>query len=70
MDYPDPPFALSEAERAHPLWLKLKAHCERRLNAKLEQLASDLSEPQTASIRGHIRCLKELIALDLEPPQL
>ena len=62
-------FALSDGERRHPLWTKLKAHLESRLHDLHGKLEGDQTEQQTAILRGHIRCLRELIRLGDEPPQ-
>lgn len=63
-------FELTSAEREHPLWLRLRMHLEARLKAQLDELSHDQTEQRTALIRGHVRCLKEIIRLGLEPPQV
>lgn len=68
MNASDPPFALTEAERAHPLWLKLEAHFKARLASKLDALCRPQTEFETATLRGHIQLLKEAIRLGEEPP--
>lgn len=61
---------LSEGEKSHPLWSKLSAH----FNAKLQQLRGKndgpLSPDETATIRGQIHTLKSLIALGDKPPPI
>lgn len=64
---PGPEFALTEAERSHPLWLKLEAHLKARLASKLDALCRPVSEQETARIRGHIEFLKAVIRLGNEP---
>ena len=64
------PLTLTEAERNHPLWLRVQKHLEARLTAQLADLCRDHTEHETAIIRGHIRCLKELIRLGEEPPRI
>ena len=61
---PDPPFELTEGERASALWLRLSAHMEKRraqLRAKNDDI--ELSDARTAALRGQIKCLSGLIAL-------
>lgn len=70
MSDPEPPFALTGGERRHPLWMKLKAHFELRLKAKLSELAQDHSETETANLRGQIKFLKAAIALGDDQPQI
>ncbi len=57
-------FALTDGEKAHPLWLRLKA----RLTEQLIELRAHndnphLTEWETAALRGRIACLKSVIAL-------
>lgn len=64
----DTPFQLDDGERRHVLWQRLKGHLEQRLARKRAENDKPLDEQQTARIRGHIECLKGLIALGDEPP--
>lgn len=65
---PDP-FFLTDGEKASPLWQKLTAELETRLkNQRGKNDDPKLSEQETAAIRGHIACLKGLIALGKQPP--
>lgn len=66
---PEAPFALSPGDRATPLWIRLVEHLEKRLQQqRINNDSPDLTEQQTAKIRGHIECLKGLIALGNERP--
>lgn len=63
-------FELTDGERAHPLWQRLKGHLETQLQSKRAQNDSaKLTEAETAALRGHIACLKATIALDQPRPQ-
>lgn len=63
------PFEMTDGERAHPLWMRLKAHLETQLQSKRTQNDSaKLTEPETAALRGHISCLKALLALGDDRP--
>lgn len=62
-------FELTEGERSHPLWARLKNH----LLAKLAETRGknddeSLDALGTAQLRGQIKCLKGLIALGDERP--
>lgn len=63
-------FELTAGERAHPLWLRLRAHMEQKLDVVRWQICRDveMSEKQTAAMRGRARCLESLISLgDIRP---
>ncbi len=64
-------FMLTEGEKAHPLWLRLKAHWIDQL-AELRVRNDDPSRPEldTAALRGQIKTLKTIIALGDERPAL
>jgi hypothetical protein len=62
------PFELSEHDKAQGLWLRLKAHLESRLAIARMRNDAAQSEPETAMLRGEIRALKRLIALDADRP--
>jgi hypothetical protein len=63
------PFVLSPAERASPLWHRLLEHLETELkNKRGKNDGIDNTEQQTAALRGHITCLRGLIALGDDPP--
>lgn len=57
-------FELSDGEKAHPLWVRLKAHFETELQSKRAQNDSvKLTQLETATLRGHIQFLKAAIRL-------
>lgn len=62
-------FELSDGEKAHPLWVKLKAHFEAQLQSLRERNDRTQPELETATIRGHIKCLRAIIALGDDRPQ-
>ena len=57
-------FRLSEADTNSGLWLRLKTHLTERLDLLRIRNDGDRSEIETAALRGEIRCLKQIIALD------
>lgn len=61
-------FALTASERHNPLWLKIKAHLEKKLQDARGKLEGEQTETQTAMWRGRIQSLKGLISLGDEPP--
>jgi hypothetical protein len=64
---PDP--RLNVQERNTPLWLRLRAHMAEKLEKLREQNDGfGLNEIQTAQVRGQIKCLRDLIALEEPPP--
>lgn len=70
MSDPVPAFELSDGEKLNPLWVRLKAHFETRLQSlRIRNDSAKLTEAETASIRGHIQCLKAVIALGDDRPQ-
>ena len=57
-------FDLTDGERNHPLWLRLKAHWLGQLDVlRKRNDSATMTEPETAALRGHIKCLKGVIAL-------
>ena len=66
---PEDPFTLSEGERHSPLWMKLAEYFQEKIDIAHGKLEGEITEQQTAQWRGHIRCLKALIALGEESPQ-
>lgn len=62
-------FELSDAEKNSPMWARLKAHFEQRLHSCRLQNDRTQPEPQTAELRGQIKCLKAMIALGEDRPQ-
>lgn len=61
-------FVLSPAERGSPLWLKLKAYLDQRLQNARERNDGPLDADQTARTRGEIDALKALLRLGRELP--
>ncbi len=63
-------FALTDGERSHPFWMRLKAHLESELQSRrVRNDRVDAPEQETAALRGEIRVLKALIRLGDDPPQ-
>ena len=62
-------FYLTEDERTSGVWTSLKDRLERKL-AELRVKNDDptLTDVETATLRGHIECLKGVISLGREPP--
>lgn len=64
-----PDFALSDGERMHPLWLRLRAHLVDRLaDARIRNDGATLTEQATAELRGRIAAYKALIDLGKDRP--
>lgn len=61
---------LAEHERHSAVWMKLKAHYEKRLALLREQNDADLNDEQTAKKRGRIAEVKDFLALDKDPIQV
>lgn len=61
-------FTLSAHDKAQGLWLRLNAHLEERLTDARVRNDASLTEPETAMLRGEIRCLKKLINLGDDRP--
>ncbi len=69
MSDPAAPFTLTDGERTHPLWLRLTAHLTDKLNtARIKNDDAGLTELETASLRGQIKCLRALIGLGTSRP--
>lgn len=64
----DNDFFLTDGERRHPLWLRLRAYMEKQLANLHGKIEGDLKESETAIIRGRIKMLKALCALGDDPP--
>ena len=69
MSETDDRFELSDGEKAHPLWRRLRAHLEDELG-RLRRRNDDPTqgELETAALRGQIRCLKVIMALGDDRP--
>lgn len=62
-------FYLSKEERLSPVWTALRAKLERKLvELRAKNDDPNLTDVETATLRGHIQCLKAMIALGNEPP--
>lgn len=64
-------FLLSPQERNSALWLKLRAHFKDKLalaRGKNDGMQNDATV--TAALRGDIRTLKAIIALDADAPEV
>lgn len=62
-------FELTEGEKHHPLWQRLKAHFESQLATLRARNDGALSEIETAAVRGHIKFCKAAIRLGDDQPQ-
>lgn len=56
-------FRLQVGEDTSPIWLRLRAYLEHRLERAREQNDNPASAEQTATLRGEIKALKGLLAL-------
>lgn len=63
-------FNLTTAERMSPLWSKLEKYLHGRLEVCRRKNDADLTEGETARLRGRIQALKELLVLGEIPPQV
>ena len=61
-------FQLTDAEKASPMWARLKQRYNDRIEALHLELEQDIPEAKTALIRGQIKALREQLALDKELP--
>jgi hypothetical protein len=61
-------FQLTEHEKTQGLWRRLVGHLADRLADLRVRNDAAISEYETASIRGEIKALKRLIALDADRP--
>lgn len=62
-------FELTAGEKLSPLWARLKAHFETQLQSMRARNDRAMTELETAALRGHISCLKALLALGEDRPQ-
>lgn len=62
------PFSLTQGDKAQGLWLRLKGHMQEQLAQARQRNDAAMSESDTASLRGEIRCLKRIIALGDDRP--
>jgi hypothetical protein len=62
-------FQLTDGEKSHPLWARLKSHLESRLAAARVRNDDAMMSPiDTAALRGSIKTLKSLIRLGDDVP--
>lgn len=59
---------LDKLESQSAVWLKLKEHIEERLIQLRMQNDGDLSDIETARLRGRVAMCKELLALEHSEP--
>ncbi len=59
---------LTDDERNSPVWESVRGHLERMLANKRVENDKNLTDAETATLRGHIQCLKAIIALGRKPP--
>lgn len=65
------PFQLSPSERASPLWIRLCAHLDRRIEAhRIQNDDATKDAVTTAFLRGQIRENKALRSHSTELPQI
>lgn len=62
---------LTKDERASAVWQSVRGHLERMLTKKrIENDIPKLTDVETATLRGHIQCLKAMLALGSTPPEI
>lgn len=64
-------FELSANDKAQGLWLRLREHFTEMLAAaRVRNDNETLTEQQTAALRGRIKCLRSIIALGDDRPNM
>lgn len=66
----EPQFRLSEQEIHSPLWMRLTEHYSKRLASLRARNDNDLTEADTAKLRGRIREVQVLLALANPAPAI
>jgi len=61
-------YRLTDGDKASSTWIRLKAYLETRLADARIRNDGALTETQTAAVRGEIKTLKHMIALDAVRP--
>lgn len=61
-------FELTDGEKLHPLWLRLKGHMESELQRLRCLNDKPQAELETARIRGRIQCVRAIIGLGDDRP--
>ncbi len=60
--------ALTEGDKAHVTWVKIKRHLDERKLELLAKLAGDMPEEQTWKMRGRIAEINAMLAADGTAP--
>lgn len=64
-------FYLTDDERASGTWKSVEQHLQRMLAKKRSENDNPkLTDVETATLRGHIQCLKAMLALGSKPPEM
>lgn len=62
---------LTQDERTSAVWQSVTVHLERMLAKKrIENDNPKLTDVETATLRGHIMCLRAILALGAKPPEM
>lgn len=61
-------FQLTPHDKSTSLWLRLSTHLTEMLAEARTKNDSEMTEQQTAALRGRIKCLKSIIALGDDRP--
>ena len=62
---------LTDDERTSPVWQSVRAPLERMLaKRRIDNDNLRLTPVETATLRGHINCLKAILALGDKPPAM
>lgn len=67
---PNVSFQLADAEKQSALWGRIATHLEERLADLRAQNDKDVSETETATLRGRIAEVKRLIELGKSRPEI
>lgn len=65
---PKPPFKLEVSDRQSVTWARLSSYCDDRLATLRAQNDADMSEVETAKLRGRIAEVKAMLALAKDNP--
>lgn len=69
-DNTPPPFILTNSEKQSGLWMRLENHFKDRLETLRKQNDGDLTEIQTARLRGQIATFGTLLRLGKDMPPI
>ena len=61
---------LTTAEKMNPLWLKLDAYLNDRLDSLRKQNDGDLDDGKTANLRGRIAEIKSFLDIATDRPKI